>query len=92
MHNLVALWISTCLQNFITLCCLVLELRDLEENLNKTLYIKTPCIYAMPIPIIYEVLSHLVISVVNFHAICTLCLKAVLVEPCKYQNINIKMV
>ena len=42
---LFALWISTFLQNFITLCCLVFQLRDLEENkekeeekMNKTLY------------------------------------------------------
>ena len=49
MCSLFALWISTFLQNFITLCCLVFELRDLEEEeeeeeeekekkMNKTLY------------------------------------------------------
>ena len=46
MCGLFALWISTFLQNFITLCCLVFELRDLEEKekeeeekkMNKTLY------------------------------------------------------
>ena len=46
MCSLIALWISTFLQNFITLCCLVFELRDLEEKeeeeeeekMNKTLY------------------------------------------------------
>ena len=32
MCSLFALWISTFLQNFITLCCLVFELRDLEEE------------------------------------------------------------
>ena len=40
--SLFALWISTFLQNFITLCCLVFELRDLEEEekkkIDKTLY------------------------------------------------------
>ena len=48
MCSLFALWISTFLQNFITLCYLVFELRDLEEEeeeeekekekMNKTLY------------------------------------------------------
>ena len=45
MCSLFALWISTFLQNFITLCCLVFELRDLKEKeekekkkMNKTLY------------------------------------------------------
>ena len=49
MCSLFALLISTFLQNFITLCCLVFELRDLEEEekeeeeeeekkMNKTLY------------------------------------------------------
>ena len=32
MCSLFALWISTFLQNFITLCCLVFELRDLKEK------------------------------------------------------------
>ena len=35
MCSLFALWISTFLQNFITLCCLVFELRDLEEKEEK---------------------------------------------------------
>ena len=44
MCSLVSLWISTFLQNFITLFCLVFELRDLEkkkeeeEKMNKILY------------------------------------------------------
>ena len=46
MCSLFVLWISIFLQNFITLCCLVFELRDLkekeeeeeEEKMNKTLY------------------------------------------------------
>ena len=46
MCSLFALWISTFLQNFITLCCLVFELCDLKEEkkkeeekkMNKTLY------------------------------------------------------
>ena len=54
MCSLFALWKCTFLQNFITLCCLVFELRDLEEEeeeekeekeeeeeekkMNKTLY------------------------------------------------------
>ena len=44
MCSLFALWISTFLQNFIKLSCLVFELRDLEEEeeeekkMNKTLY------------------------------------------------------
>ena len=48
MCSLFALWISTFLQNFITLFCLVFELRDLEKKkeeeeeeekkMNKTLY------------------------------------------------------
>ena len=48
MCSLFALWISKFLQNLITLCCLVFELRDLEEEeeeekeeekkMNKTLY------------------------------------------------------
>ena len=38
MYSLFALWISTFLQNFITLCCLVFELRDLKEKkMNKSL-------------------------------------------------------
>ena len=32
MCSLFALWIYTFLQNFITLCCLVFELRDLKEK------------------------------------------------------------
>ena len=35
MCILVSLWISTFLQNFITLCCLVFELRDLKEKKKK---------------------------------------------------------
>ena len=50
MCSLFTLWISTFLQNFITLFCLVFELRDLEKKkeeeeeeeeekkMNKTLY------------------------------------------------------
>ena len=46
MCSLFILWISTFLKNFLTLCCLVFELRDLEEEkeekeekkMNKTLY------------------------------------------------------
>ena len=46
MCSLFALWIYTFLQNFITLFCLVFELRDLEKKeeeeeekkMNKTLY------------------------------------------------------
>ena len=59
MCSLFALWISTFLQNFITLCSLVFELRDLEEEeeeekekkMNKTLY-HSPMLGTMPIPII----------------------------------------
>ena len=75
MCSLIALWISTFLQNFITLCCLVFELCDLEKKKKKKKKNKT-----IIAPYIYDARNH-----ANHYILSTI----VLGDPTSYSFLKV---